>query len=318
MLEKYFNFFDVESKIGLVRLIIWALALMFALRAVINPEPVTFPTDTASVSDYWMMIAMSSLLIALDAMLLVMLNFRRLRTWQDALVLAGMVGGTHVIFPLSTFAITAAVYYPVKAGWLPVEFHLISAAVVSGIYYLAFHFVAHHLREVLGGLYDSDVEEAPDGLRSWQAIKDAWPAVFAVSIDALIVGPAKIAFMDRYETLAFLTSFVWIGLGVFTLVLASGVMVILLRRFLQKRGGMASFVRKYDFFSYQLLVIVFMHFNIFAGAYLLYTFVEMPTLLETLTIWGGTGIVTVIFLLTVDHKKLREAVEARSEAVQPE
>jgi hypothetical protein len=258
---------------------------------------------------------MSSLLIALDAMLLVVLNFRRLTVWQDALILATMVGLTHVVFPLSTFGLTALAYFLVEKG---IVHPVISVGFIAAIYYTAFHFVTYHLKEVCGKLYAHGADEAPDGLRSWSAIKAARPAVIAVSIDALIVGPAKIAFMARYETADFLMSFVYIGLGVFALVLASGLMVIVLRWLLDKGGKMGSFVKWYDFISMQMLVVVFMHFAIFAGVYVLYVFIPDPRLLATSTIWSATGLASVIFFFAVNYKELWAAAEARAEAVQPE
>lgn len=315
-LDWYFeDVFNVESKIGLLRTIIWAIILMGALVHFFQPDMPVFEGARGDELDYVGMIGMSSLLIALDAMLLVVLNFRRLKTWQDVLILASMVGTTHVIFPLATFGLTAGAYFLVEEG---IVHPLVSLSLIAAIYYTAFHFVTYHLKEVFGKLYEHDVEEAPDGLRSMAAVLAAWPAVFAVSIDALIVGPAKIAFMARYETSDFLMSFVWIGLGVFALVLASGLMVIVLRWLLEKSGKMPAFVKWYDFISMQLLVVVFMHFAIFAGVYVLYIFIPNPQLLETSTIWGATGLATIIFLFVANHERLHEAAHARSQAVQSE
>jgi hypothetical protein len=316
LLNWYFeDMFNVESKIGLLRTILWAVILMGGLVFFFQPNMPVFEGARGDELDYVSMIGMSSLLIALDAMLLVVLNFRRLKTIPDALILATMVGTTHVVFPLFTFGLTALAYFLVERE---IVHPLVSLTLIAAIYYVAFHFVSYHLKEVCGGLYEHDAEEAPDGLRSMAAVLAAWPAVFAVSIDALIVGPAKIAFMARYETADFLMSFVWIGLGVFALVLFSGLMVIVLRRLLDKSGGMPSFVKWYDFISMQLLVVVFMHFAIFAGVYVLYVFIPNPQLLATSTIWSATGVASAIFLFAVNHKKLWEAAGARSEAVQPE
>lgn len=315
-LDWYFeDAFKVESKIGFLRTIIWAVVLMGGLVYFFQPNMPVFEDARGDELDYVSMIGMSSLLIALDAMLLVVLNFRRLNNWRDALILAAMVGATHVIFPLATFGLTALAYFLVDRE---IVHPLVSLTFISAIYFTAWHFVSYHLREVCGKLYEHDVDEAPDGLRSMAAVLAAWPAVFAVSIDALIVGPAKIAFMARYETSDFLMSFVWIGLGVFTLVLLSGLLVIVVRKLLEKSGKMPAFVKWYDFVSMQLLVVVFMHFAIFAGVYVLYIFIPNAQLLETSTIWGTTGVASAIFLFAVNHKKLWEAAGARSEAIQPE
>ena len=95
-------------------------------------------------------------------------------------------------------------------------------------------------------------------------------------------------------------------------------MVIVLRWLLEKSGKMPAFVKWYDFISMQLLVVVFMHFAIFAGVYVLYIFIPNPQLLETSTIWGATGLATIIFLFVANHERLHEAAHARSQAVQSE
>lgn len=314
ILDVYFEkLFNVESGIGLLRTLLWAVFLMSGLVWLLQPAVPVFEDTRGDQLDYMSMIGMSSLLIALDAMLLVVLNFRRLKEWQDVLILATMVGATHVAFPLVTFGLTAGAYFLVERD---IVHPLVSIAGIAAIYFVAFHFVTYHLREVCGGLYEHDAEEAPDGLQSWTAIKEARPAVIAVSIDALIVGPAKIAFKERYETIEFLMSFVWIGLGVFTLVLLSGLMVIVLRWLLEKSGKMSAFVNWYDFISMQLLVVVFIHFAIFAGVYVLYVFIPEPELLQTSTIWGTTAIATMFFLFAVNHTQLWLAAKTRSEAVQ--
>ncbi len=289
---------------------------MTVLRATINPHWVTFPTDIVHDGDYESMIGLGALLIALDAMLLVVLNFRRLKHWLDALILAAYVGLTHVLFPLATFAITALVYWPFRSGMVSDSYAILSMGVVSAVYYIAFHFITHHLREVNEGLYSSKVDHAPEGLRSWKAIKGAWGSVFAVSIDALIVGPGKVAIMDRFPLDEFLMSFVWIGLGVFILVLGAGLMVIMAHRFAKTR--MKQLVRIYDFWSFPFLVIVFQFFAILAALYLLFTFFPAETLLRSETLWSISVVAAVAFLWKVDRPRLREAVEKRSEAVQPE
>lgn len=314
LLDWYFeDVFNVESLIGLLRTFIWAIVLMGGLVFYFQPDMPVFEGARGDELDYVSMIIMSSFLIALDAMLLVVLNFRRLKTWQDVLILATMVGATHVVFPLVTFGLTALAYFLVERE---IVHPLVSLSLIAAIYYTAFHFVTYHLREVFGKLYEHGADEAPDGLRSIAAVLAAWPAVFAVSIDALIVGPAKIAFMARYETADFLWSFVFIGLGVFSLVLASGLLVIGVRKLLEKSGKMPAFVKWYDFISMQMLVVVFMHFAIFAGVYVLYVFIPDPRLLATSTIWSTTGVATAIFLFFVNHDKLWVAAGARAEAVQ--
>lgn len=318
MFDKYYETFNVENLGRLARLLLWAPILGCLLRYVFNPEPLVFPSGIASMEDYWSMVGMSSLLIALDAMLLVVLNFRRLRNAWDALILAAMVGFTHVVFPLTTFAITAAAYYPVKAGLVPAEYSWVSAGIVTAIYIIAFHFVTHHLREVTEGIYSHNIDEAPEGLRSFSAAWDARKPVFAVSIDALIVGPAKIAFMDRYPPEDFAMSFVYIGIGVFTLVLMSGLAVIFLRWLLKSTDKMATVVKLYDKYSSMLLAFVFIHFSVFAACYLAFNLTADAVWLETPVIWGFTFVFGLYFLWGIEKDEYHEALEARANYVQSE
>ena len=205
---KYFSPDDIRG--GLWRLIVLTVTSMTVLRAVINPHPVLFKAGQMGTGDYVSMIAMSALLIAIDAMILVLLSWSHLRDWRDALGVAAMVGTTHVFFPLITFAITAGVALGASALGLPV---VLAGGTQTAIYFIAFVFVATHLREVHSAVREGDAEfiEPDAPVSSWRGVRQIWPAVFTVSIDALMVGPAKVAFMARYTPVRFAFSFLFIG-----------------------------------------------------------------------------------------------------------
>jgi hypothetical protein len=305
----YFDPTDVRG--GLWRLIALSLISMTLARHFINPNPVEFSLDTASSLDYWSMILMSALLIAIDAVLIVLLSWSHLRDWKDALGVALLVGGTHVVFPMSTFAITAACSIANETfGFNPI----FSEGIKSGIFFLALAFVASHLREVHGAVREGDPEyiEPQAPVLSWRGVKEVFPAVFAVSIDALMVGPAKISFMSRYTPTQFWMAFVYIGFLVFALVMISGFLVLALKVFVRNHEIISEEVHGLDWVGSLLLVGVFIHFTVFAGVYVLYTFTAMKWLLETQTIWGVTVVVFSFYLAFGRVEEIRAASRERA------
>lgn len=312
MIEKLFGVFNPgDLRGGLWRLIALSLISMTILRFIVNPNPVSFSLDTASNADYWAMVGMSALLIAIDAMLIVLLSWSHLRGWKDAIGVALLVGGTHVVFPMSTFAITAGCSIASQSLGLNPVF---SEGIQTGIYFLALYFVAAHLHEVHGAVREGDAEffEPKSPVLSWRGIKEVFPAVFAVSIDALMVGPAKISFMARYTPSQFWMAFLFIGTAVFLLVMASGFLVLALKGFVKNHSRISAKVHGMDWIGSLLLVGVFIHFTLFAGVYVLYTFTEKQWLLETSTIWGGTIVCFCLYLAFGRVDEIREASRERA------
>jgi hypothetical protein len=308
---KILDFFDpADVRGGLWRLIVLGLVSMTILRTIMNPSPVIFTIGEAGTGDYVSMIAMSALLIAIDAMLLVLLSWGNLRDWRDALGVAAMVGATHVVFPLLTFSLTAGAALFTSALNLPT---VIAGGVQTAIFFIAFVFVAMHLREVHSAVRERDPEffEPDAPVATWAGVKQIWPAVFAVSVDALMVGPAKVAFMARYSTLQFGFSFLFIGTIVFVLVFGSGIIVLVLKKFVKNHSSISERVHSLDWIGSLGLVAVFIHFSIFAFVYVLFTLAKvewkMEWLLQTQTIWGST---TVIFSLYLIFGRIREIKEA--------
>lgn len=312
MIGRFFDYFSPEDvKGGLWRLIALALVSMTFLRLIINPNPSTFDLGVATEADYWSMIGMSALLIAIDAMLIVLLSWSHLRDWRDALGVASLVGATHVVFPLATFAITAGCSLANEHLGLPV---VLSEGIRTAIFFTALVFVAAHLREVHGAVREGDAEffEPDAPVLSWRGIKQVFPAVFAVSIDALMVGPAKISFMSRYEPAQFWMAFVYIGAAVFALVFASGIVVLALKAFVKHHHSIQSRVHRFDWIGSLMLVCVFIHFTVFAGVYVLYTFSPVSWLLETGTIWGATTVAFGLYLAFGRIGEIKAASRARA------
>ncbi len=289
-----FNPSDVKG--GLWRLALLSVLSMTILRALFNPSSIVFRTDEMGNLDYVSMIAMSALLIAIDAMLLVILSWNNLRDWKDALGVAALVGTTHVFFPLFTFGITAAVALCAKALGLPT---VLAGGAQTAIYFIAFVFVASHLREINTTAREGDVKafqpKAP--VSSWTGVRQVWPAVVAVSIDALMVGPAKVAFMARYSPLRFGLSFMFIGATVFVLVFGSGVIVLALKAFVKHHLAISAKVHRFDWLGSLGLIAVFIHFSVFAFVYVMYTFAPKEWLLQTQAIWGTTVVLFTLYLV---------------------
>ena len=308
----FFETFNPENTKGLIKLMVFSFITMTILRGVINPTPVSFDSSVASTTDYMSMIMMSSLLIAIDAMLIVLLSWSHLKTKKDAITVATLVGATHVVFPLLTFSITAAVSFGTDMLGLP---GVVASGVRSGIYFIALVFVASHLREVNEAVHEGDAEllDPTIPVTSWEGIKAIWPAVFAVSIDALMVGPAKIAFMARYSTWQFATSFLWIGIGVFSLVFTSGLIVLGIKAWIADHTEISQQVHRWDYLGSLMLVAVFIHFSIFAGVYVLYTFIPKEFLLSWQMIWGTTAILFLGYLLKSGNiQEIRKASRERA------
>lgn len=282
-----------DYKGGLWRLTALSLVTMTALRWIINPDPVTFHPEDIGVTDYWAMIAMSACLIAFDAMILVVVSWTHFRDWKDALGVATMVGTTHVVFPLFTFFLTAGTAFLISTLGLPA---VLAGGVQTAIFFMAFWFVFSHLMTVHEQVRETDpdllIPNAP--VATWVGLKQMFPGVLGVSIDALMVGPAKVAFMDRYTPAQFWLSFVLIGAGVFALVFLSGVLVLILKRQVERRAK--TRVHYFNLIGSLGLVGVFIHFSIFAAVYVLYTLVPIEWILHPGPIWFSTGAIFITYL----------------------
>jgi len=312
MIGSFFKVFNIEEGRGLGLTILACIVMMTIARGVFAPDTVEFPSsDLASDEDYWSMIGMSGLLIAIDAMLTVLISWSSLHTPKDIMGVALLVGLTHVFFPLITFGITAGTTLLSQEVGLPVW---AGQGVLTGIYLIAFYFVVFHLHEVHGGARDGDTDrftsDKPAFTREW--LKVVWPMVFAVSVDALLVGPTKIAFMARYTETQFLMSFVLIGTTVFALVMCAGLAVLGLKKWIGNHAEISRQVHRFDWIGSLLLILVFIHFSVFAGVYVLYTFVPEAWILESWTIWSGTAIFFSLYLVFGRIGEIREASRERA------
>jgi len=311
-MERFLKLLDpADVKGGLWRLIVASIVVMTVLRAGLHPGQVVFHVGQTGDMDYASMIWMSSWLIAIDAMVLVVLSWSHLRDWKDAVGVASLVGLTHVFFPLLTFGVTAGTALATEALGLPT---MLAGGSQTAIYFVAFAFVARHLVEVHGAARDGEAEflrpDAP--VATWLGVKQIFPAVFAVSVDALMVGPAKVAFMARYTTEQFLLSFVYIGASVFALVFTSGLVVLALKATIDSHVAIARRVHQLDWLGSLALVCVFIHFSVFAGVYVMYTFTEAEWLLETVTIWTSTAVFFFLYLFFGKVGEIKTASRLRA------
>lgn len=151
--------------------------------------------------------------IALDACILVILKFRDFSSPSVAFHWAGAVGLTHIVFPMIGFA----------GGWLIIQkYHIAEVVYGSGAILLGI-LIYLIIREAINpnpGLHETpiNIEE------SYSKILYFWIPVMYVSFDALLSGPGKTVFLERYpKELAWL-SFILVGslVAVFTLI-AGGV-----------------------------------------------------------------------------------------------
>ncbi len=300
--------FSPDSPGGIFRLTILVLIISTLLRAATNPQLVIFQTTKAGEADYAGTIVVSALLIAIDAMLIVLVSWRHLRGWRDTLSVATLVALTHMVFPMVTFGITAGVAWSSQVMGLPA---VLAAGAQTAVMVVAFILVFSHLREIHEVARDSEAEfiepAANVPVMSRAGLAKVGPAVLGVSIDALMVGPSKITLMARYSTPQFFLSFLFIGLLVFALVAGSGLVVLGLKALLGYGKRMETTVRRTDWLGQLLLIAVFIYFSVFAGVYVLYTITQTPLILE---LWFIVGQATVLFLFYLTFAGAREIVAA--------
>ncbi len=284
------------------------------LRAVISPAMVDFPNE----ADYAPTILSGILSIALDAMIVMALSWSTLRCALDVVLMATLVGLTHALFPLGTFGLTVGASWGVRSLGLPAG---LEGGVQTAIFATAFALLLVQLKVVHSGLYDTDAElfelkvevkvEGKIKTKLWRRIatktQEVRTVVLAVSVDAALVGPAKIAFMERYSTSQFLWSFAYVGGGVFALVAGTGAVVLYLKKFTERS---ATFAHHIDWIGRCLLVVVFTHLAILVGMYVLFPFVRTSWFLLPVTVWGIVAVGTGGYI-AYRVNKIREASQIR-------
>lgn len=133
--------------------------------------------------------------VAIDVMVATLASYREFGSRKDAWIWASRNALTHTLFPV--LGIAAA--YGLEAAFPVLK-------MVIGI--IAFLLVLKFLGEEIMGCagLSSEDEEEPKGM--------GWAAVIAVSVDALMSGPAKAAQAEGWELNALLWSFPIVGLVV--------------------------------------------------------------------------------------------------------
>lgn len=133
--------------------------------------------------------------VAIDVMVATLASYREFGSRKDAWIWASRNALTHTVFPV--LGIAAA--YGLEAAFPVLK-------MVIGI--IAFVLVVKFLGEEIAGCagYGSEDEEEPKGM--------GWAAVIAVSVDALMSGPAKAAQAEGWDLNALLWSFPIVGLVV--------------------------------------------------------------------------------------------------------
>ena len=220
---------DVEE-FGLlfyVGIFVFTIPVMSVLRFFFKNSAVYFPVEKASELDYMSMLWITSVVIAIDAVLLVIISWRDLKRKEDVIGIAIFVGATHIVFPFLTFGITAFVAFISNQVKLPLA---ISYGLQSALFFTAFAFVFLQTIKVHKSITSSDIEViAPpenEPVFGWRWVSKTWPLVFIVSIDALVIGPSNLVFMERYSSLQFWTFFIWVGIAVFCWVLIAGLITL--------------------------------------------------------------------------------------------
>ena len=214
---------------------VFTIPAMSVLRFLLKNTAVYFPVEKASELDYMSMLWITSVVIAIDAVLLMIISWRDLKRKEDVMGIAIFIGATHVFFPFLTFGIMALVAFITNQLNLPL---VINYGIQSALFLTAFIFVFLQTIKVHKSITSSQLEviTPPENERvfskSW--FYRTWPVVFIVSIDALVLGPSNIAFIERYSSFQFWTSFLWIGIAVFCWVLTAGFITLWIKIKLSK------------------------------------------------------------------------------------
>ncbi len=140
-----------------------------------------------------------ALAIAVDAQIVVLLRFRTLSTRSAAWRWAAAVGLTHLLFPLVGFL----------GGWVLLERYRMAVLVFPLGFVLIAILIGWIVRE-------ATQPQKPGGNLGGVSF---WASVLLVSSDALLSGPGKTVFLDRFPQTLVVLSFVIVGLlvTIFTL-----------------------------------------------------------------------------------------------------
>lgn len=139
-----------------------------------------------------------ALAIAVDAQILVLLRFRTLSTRAAAFRWAAAVGLTHLLFPLVGFL----------GGWVLLERYRMAVLVFPMGSVLIAILIGWILREATQPQKPGDHL----GADSTGGAVAFWASVLLVSYDALLSGPGKTTFLDRFPSTLAVLSFVVVGL----------------------------------------------------------------------------------------------------------
>lgn len=149
--------------------------------------------------------------IALDACILVILKFRSFSSRKVAFHWAGAVGLTHIFFPMIGFV----------GGWILIQkFNVAGYVYGMGAILLSFLIcsVVHESTRMVS-LIDN---LTPLNSENYSHFFSFWVPVMYVSIDALLAGPGKTVFLERYPRELAILSFFLVGIAVAIFTLIAG------------------------------------------------------------------------------------------------
>ena len=165
-----------------VGIFVFTIPVMSVLRFFFKNSAVYFPVENASKLDYMSMLWLTSILIAIDAVLLVIISWRDLKRKEDVIGIAIFIGVTHIVFPFLTFGITAFVAFISNQLKLPVS---VTYGLQSALFFTAFAFVFLQTIKVHKSITSGHLEviAPPENelVFSWKWFYRTWPLVFVVS-----------------------------------------------------------------------------------------------------------------------------------------
>lgn len=224
--------------------------------------------------------------IAVDVMSATIGRFKHYGRWGEALTWAGRNTATHTIFPVIGIAIV-----------VPIAEHL--PIIKMPIGFLAAYFVFLLLQEEISGLAgfeDEEDDELPGWLKWLKSyLTPAWVAVIAVSVDALLSGPAKAVQTEGWSHLQVLVSFPIVGVVVGGFALTASVIAMGLKNVVTKATA-----RSVTGMAYTAIIMLFIE-SVVIGYFGVLALLKYGLMMDKVG-WAGPALISTVSTLAAFYQ----------------
>lgn len=235
--------------------------------------------------------------IAIDACILVILNFRHFSKNAVAFQWAGAVGSTHVLFPMIGF----------MGGWFFIEQYNLAAVVYPLGAILLGILIGFVIRESVKPHSEAKSTLTIGGPISVRILA-FWIPIMYVSLDALLAGPGKTVFLDRYSNALAWVSFLIVGVLVALFVLVAGGVSRIIHEW-RVGGRLSSSARLAQSITAGVIaeIILFSFFMVWSIAKSIENFPGVNSLEVSLLYIVSVGIVTGGLISFVFYRRIKVA-----------